>query len=162
MTQTSYSQNPAIGVAGQVRNGRLSDAITRIVEGATVAAGLGVIGGTAEHQAKSPVAAFTTKFLGVVRHDPTLAPADQSFAAGDQIGVVVKGVVLVAYEADTAPTADTPAYCRHTANGAGKLTLGAFRADADTANASVVPGGMWRRVFTADGLAELELVGTVN
>lgn len=157
--QTTYTQNPTIGRAGQVRNGMLFDAETRFVEGTGVAAGLAVIGGTAGHQARVPTAAFTTKFLGIALEEVT--STSQSFAAGTKIGVARKGTILVAYEPDTVPAVDTPAFARHTANGAGKLTLGAWRAGADT-GAQAVPGAMIREVFTAEGLMEVELSGTVN
>lgn len=140
-----------------------------MVAGAGVAAGLGVVAGPTvvapgEKPATVPAATFTTTFLGVVHHNPL--HRTNAFVAGDQVGVVRKGVVLVAYEPDAVPVADTPAFCRHTANGAGKLTLGAFRANADnieaTPSAAPVPGGMFRRVFASEGLVELELAGTVN
>lgn len=158
--QTTYTQNPPIGRAGQVRNGMLKDSETRVTEGSLVAAGLAVIAGTASHQAVVPAATFTTKFLGMVLEDVTAT--SQSFAAGKLVAVARKGVFLVAYEPDTVPTADTPAFVRHTANGAGKLTLGSWRANADSGNAVAAPGAMFREVFAADGLVELELAGAVN
>lgn len=157
--QSTYVQNPPIGYAGQIRNGRLKDAITRFVEGTGVSAGLALIGGTAGHQARVPAASFTTKFLGVALREELAV--SQDFPAGTKIGVGQKGVFLVAYEPDTVPAVDTPAYARHTANGAGKLVPGAWRAGADT-GAVAVPGVMIRNVFTTEGLMEIELSGTVN
>lgn len=158
--QTSYTRNPPIGRAGQAPNGRLDDDTTHFVEGSGVVAGLAVIAGTAAHQAKVPAATFTTAFLGVAMEDATAT--SQSFAAGTAIAVRRKGPILVAYEPDTVPTPNTPAFVRHTANGAGKLTLGAWRANADSANAVAAPGAMFRTVYASDGLVELELAGTVN
>lgn len=158
--QTSYSNQPTVGIAGSLRNGVPHKITTHYAEGTTVVGGLAVIAGTAEQQAKVPTAAFTVAFLGVVLHQPERV--SQAYAANEQISVAREGVIVVAYEPDTAPTPNTQAYARHTANGAGKLTLGALRANADAANASAIPGGMWRRVFASDGLAELELAGTVN
>lgn len=165
MTQTSYTRNPGRGLPGQIINNRPSDVVTRITEGTGVAAGLYVIGGTNGGDAKVPTAGFTTKGLGIVHHSDTVevdSAGDQVYGDNETIGVIRKGCVLVKYEADTVPTSDTPAFARHTANGAGKLVLGALRADADTANASAIPGGMWRDVYASEGLAVLELAGTVN
>lgn len=157
--QTTYTRTPPIGRAGSVPNGRLKDDITRVVEGAGVVAGSAVIAGTAGHQVKLPAASFTTAFMGVVMEEATAT--SQSFAAGTLVNVRSKGPILVPYEPDTVPTPNTPAYARHTANGAGKLTPGAWRANADT-GAVAVPGVMIRAVYASDGLMELELSGTVN
>lgn len=157
--QSTYTQNPPIGRAGQVPNGRLKDDTSHIAEGTGVTAGYAVIAGTAGHQAKIPTASFTTAFLGVVMEDALAA--SQVFAAGKQITVRRKGPILVPYEPDTVPTPNTPAFVRHTANGAGKLILGMFRAGADT-GAVAAPGVMIRAVYPTDGLMELELSGTVN
>ena len=162
MTQTSYSRDPAVGLPGEIANARLSDITTHIAEGAVVA-GLYVIAGTTENEAKVPAAAFTTTGLGIAHYSDTVESSSdvQTYADNSSVGVVRKGCVIVAYEPDTAPTPNTPAYARHTANGAGKLTLGAIRANADTANASVIPGGMFRQVFTGPKLAIVELSGHV-
>lgn len=160
--QTSYVSTPAIGRAGQIRNGIATDISTRFAEGTGVAAGLVVVAGTAEHQAKVPASDFSYQFLGVVKYDSL--EESQGRAATELVSIVRKGCVLVAYEPDTVPTHDTPAYARHTANGAGKLTLGAVRANTDTNRASVIPGGTFGRVFTTEGLVELWLsgIGTVG
>jgi hypothetical protein len=158
--QTTYTRTPPIGRAGSVPNGRLKDDITRVVEGAGVAAGLAVIAGTAAHQAKVPAATFTTTFLGVAMEEATAT--SQSFPATTLINVRSKGPILVAYEPDTVPTPNSPAFVRHTANGAGKLTPGAWRANADSGNAVAAPGAMFRAVYASDGLVELELAGVVN
>jgi hypothetical protein len=158
--QTTYTQNPPIGKAGQVPNGRLDDDTTHWVEGAGVVAGIALIAGTAGHQVKVPAATFSTTFIGVAMEDALAS--SQSFAAGTAISVRRKGPILVAYEPDTVPTPNTPAFVRHTANGAGKLTLGAFRANADSANAVAAPGAMFRTVYASEGLVELELAGAVN
>jgi hypothetical protein len=157
--QTTYTRTPPIGRAGSVPNGRLKDDTTHVVEGTGVAAGYAVIAGTAAHQAKVPAATFSTTFLGVVMEEATAT--SQSFAAGTLINVRRKGPIIVPYEADTVPTPNTPAYVRHTANGAGKLIPGVFRANADT-GAVAAPGAMFRNVYASDGLVELELAGTVN
>lgn len=163
MTQTSYSRDPLVGLPGQIANARPHDISTHITEGAGIFAGLYVVAGTNEDDAAVPTAAFTTGGLGIVHYSDTIeASSDvQSYGDNEAIGVVRRGCVLVAYELDTVPTPNTPAFARHTANGAGKIVLGAIRADADTSNASAIPGGMFRQVFTSAGLAVLELSGHV-
>lgn len=159
--QTAYTSTPVAGVAGMISAAQPAPEIeTRVADGA-VTAGLYVISGTtAGKDAKVPAAAFTTTGLGIAHHQPI--HATNIFADNEQFSVVRKGRVWVAYEADTVPTADTPAYARHTANGAGKLVLGAIRANSDSSNAAVIPGGMFRRVDTAAGLVEVELSGAIN
>jgi hypothetical protein len=157
--QSTYTTKPPIGKAGQTPNGRQKDDTTHVAEGTGVTAGYAVVAGTAGHQAKIPTASVTTGFLGVVLEDAVAT--SQVFAAGKLIAVRRRGPVLVPYEPDTVPTPNTPAFVRHTANGAGKLILGMFRAGADT-GAVAAPGVMIRAVYPTEGLMELELSGTVN
>lgn len=151
------TQDPPIGQSGEIYYPG-AEVITRFSEGTTVA-GLAVIAGTAERDAKVPAATFTNKFLGIVHYDDT--HETNSYANKEQMGVVHRGYVLVSYEVDTDPTPDTPAFVRHTANGAGKLTLGAIRANADTSNAVAAPGAMFRKVFASEKKAVVELTGQI-
>lgn len=159
--QTTMTQDPEIGQSGQLFYPPPSGGVvTKFTEGALVAAGLGVIGGTAQDDVKPPAATFTTKWVGIVIYKdthPTNTYADKS-----QIAVCREGFVLVSYEPDTDPTADTPIFVRHTANGAGKLTLGAIRANADSANAVAAPNGMFRKVWASQKKALVELSGHVQ
>ena len=158
--QTTLTQDPAIGKAGQLRYpAPAGGVITRFSEGATTA-GLAVVAGTAAKDAEVPSAAFGVGFLGIVLYEDTLET--NVHADKDQIAVVREGVVLVAYEPDTVPTPNTAAFARHTANGAGKLVLGAIRANVDSDNADPIPGGTFGEVFPSEGLVELRLAGTVN
>ena len=158
--QTSYSQDPVLGQAGQVADDFLSDVETRVAGGA-ITAGLFVIA-SAAGKCTVPAAAFNIeKALGIARLDPNRTSA--AYAANDSLAVIRKGRVWVEVEADSAAVADTPAYVRVTANGAGKLTLGAFRSDSDTtgdpatAHAVVVPNAYFRTSCAGGGLALLEL-----
>jgi len=154
------TQDPPIGQSGQFfYPPPTGGTITRFSEGLT-AAGLAVVAGTAEGDAEVPSAEFTNDFLGIVHYDDL--HETNIYADKEQMGVARKGFVLVSYEPDTDPTPDTPAFARHTANGAGKLTLGAIRANADTDNASAIPGGMFRKIFPAEKKAVVELSGHVQ
>lgn len=152
--QNSFTQDPVVGLPGQVSSGRPCDIITSFAEGVCTN-GLLAVAGTASHQSAHPTAAPTAETVrGIVHLDASREEA--AYADGEQMGVVRKGPVWVPYEPDTVPTPDTQAYVRHTANGAGKLILGMLRADADT-GAAVVPNIYFRRVDTSAGLVEVEL-----
>lgn len=156
--QTTYTRTTARGLPGEFSHkGKNPNVTSKHSEGAT-AAGLYVVEGTDEQDVAVPTSGFT-QGAGVV-HRSSIHETNV-FADKEPVGVADSGVILVAYEPDTAPTPNTPAFARHTTNGAGKLTLGAVRADSDSDNADPIPGGMFRRLFAADGLVELELTGQV-
>ena len=158
--QTTMTQDAEIGQSGQLfYPPPTGGVVTKFAEGTGVAAGLAVIGGTAQDDVKVPTAAFTTKIVGIPVYKDT--HPTNAYAAKDQLAVCRAGFVLVSYEPDTDPTPDTPVYARHTANGAGKLTLGAIRANADTANASITPW-MFRKVWASEKKALVELSGHVQ
>ncbi len=149
--QTSYVQDPVLGQAGQVADDFNSDVETRVAGGA-ITAGLFAIA-SAEGKCTVPAAAFNAeKALGIVRLDPNRTSAD--YILNDSLAVIRKGRVWVEVASDTPAVADTPAFVRITANGAGKLTLGAIRANADGGNAVAIPGAYFRRSGT---LTVLEL-----
>lgn len=150
--QSSYSQNPVAGLPGQLANGRPSDLDTRITEGVVKPGGF-VVASDGEGECKHPTGAWTVQTaLGIAVLDPARVVAD--FADKETCSVARKGCWLVSFEPDTVPTPDTPAFARHTANGAGKLQVGAWRANADT-GAAQVTGAYWRAV--KGNVAELEL-----
>lgn len=161
--QTSYTRDPSRGLPGALAHGGRANIVTRFSEGLT-SAGLYVVDGSGEGRVEVPSTAFTTGGAGIV-HRSKIKELDgnggQVFQDKEMLGVVDEGTVLVAYEPDTVPTPNTPAFARHTANGAGKTVLGAIRADADTANASQIPGGTFRKVYQEDGIVELELTGQI-
>lgn len=155
--QTSYAINPVAGNNGQISSGRMSDVITCVTEGTLVKAGLFLVAGATAESAKAPAASWASTpqtmrgicILDPARVDPT------SYVAGETISVLRKGTIWVTFEPDTTPAVDSPVFARITANGAGKLTLGAIRANADTANAIQVTGAYFRQVIGT--LAEVEI-----
>ena len=85
-------------------------------------------------------AADVAKALGALVYDPVQEPAT---VAGNDFDAAAAVEVCDSYQLwcvteDTLTVGAQP-YARHTANGAGKLQLGAFRSDADTDNAALVP-----------------------
>ncbi len=155
--QTSYAINPVAGNNGQISSGRPSDVITAVTEGTLVKAGLFLVAGATAESAKAPAATWAStpeKMRGICVLDPARVDPT-SYAAGETISVLRKGTIWVTFEPDTTPTVDTPVFARITANGAGKLTLGAIRANADTANAVAIPNCYFRQVVGT--LAEIEI-----
>ena len=154
------TQNPDIGQSGQLAFPPPEGGIvTGFAEGA-VAAGLALIAGTLERDIKVPTAAFTIGFRGIALYKDT--HETNSWADKEQLAFCRKGFLWVAYEPDTDPTHDTQVFARHTANGAGKLVLGAIRANADTTNASALRGVMFRRIIASEKKALIELSGHVT
>jgi len=70
------------------------------------------------------------------------------YAAKDQLPVMRQGCIYVIPEAG-GTTKGNAVFARFTANGAGKLQLGALRLDADTANAVAIPGAKWEDTTTS-------------
>lgn len=160
MTQTTMTQNPELGQSGQLFYPPPDGGVRSGFSEGNTAAGLAVIAGTDEDDVKVPAATFTSTFKGIVLYKdthPTNTWADKA-----PLAFVREGFVLVSYEPDTDPTPNTQVFARHTANGAGKLTLGAIRANADTTNAAALRGAMFRKVFTAEKKALVELSGHVT
>lgn len=153
--QTSYSQDPVAGLAGQIADGRPCDIETRFAEGA-VGVGRFVIVGTAAGRARHPAATWAAnpeRVLGFAVLDSSRVLPD--YADLEQFSVLRSGPIWVAFEPDTTPTVDTPVFARITANGAGKLLLGAVRANGDTGTAIAVPNCYFRKIV--GGLAKIEL-----
>ena len=102
-----------------------------------VPVGVVVVRGTAATQCKVPASdAETQKPLGVSKLN--LTRITEAYSIGEALDIVRDGEIYVVCE-DAIAHGDT-VYVRHTANGAGKLVLGAIRSDADSGNASVALG----------------------
>jgi hypothetical protein len=124
-------------------------------------AGVIVSQGSADDGAIVPASAgAVAAAIGVVVYNPLQpAPSDDAttndFSAGDVAEVVSEGTVWVVSE--TGIAAGAQVYCRHTANGAGKLQLGAVRHDNDGGGATValLPG--CRAITTSTGTNPVKL-----
>lgn len=94
-------------------------------------------------------------FLGVVIRKPVSVMADpdaaMDFADGEAVGLLRKGSIYV--ETEDACVEGEPVYFRV----AGTGDVGAFRSDADTANAVLLPNARWGKSSAAGALNILEL-----
>jgi len=159
MSQTSYSIQ-----AAQAFRGLLGDSghdmylVSRAVEEAAgVPAGVMLTVGTDPvTQAKLP-AATGEVLAGVVAHqqarDNLELAGNLMLEDGEPASLVRRGRVWVVVEEAVTPGDDV--YFRHTAPGTEEL--GAFRTDADTANADQVVGASWLSTTAGAGIALLEI-----
>lgn len=99
----------------------------------------------------------TDKIVGVGVYQPFRSTAtDGSELVEDRMeNYLDRGVIWVICEEAINP--EDPVYVRHTANGAGKLQLGAVRNDADTANCVLLEGAKFAEKTTGAGLAKVKL-----
>ena len=155
MSQTSYTEEGAVGVPGMLNDIGVNDVLSFAAE-AAVEAGRPMVRGTADTQALLPSGAGD-EFLGVSVfqqpvQDGALAGA-LSFSAGETLGVLQKGRVWVRVE--TAVSAGDSVFWRHTTTG--PLVPGGWRIDADTAAAVQVTGARFLTDAAQDALALLSL-----
>jgi hypothetical protein len=156
--QTSYSLNAPQAVLGMTSED-FQKYVQTVIPSLTVAPGrLLVSDATANkpaNYAKYPTtAAEVRKAIGVTMQDFT-REGGVDFAANRPIPAVRKGRIWVTAEGAIARW--SPVYARFLANGAGKLNLGAFRADYDGAHAALVEGAMALTDALAGELFLLEL-----
>jgi hypothetical protein len=130
------------------------DTDSRVAE-ASLPAGVFVSQGSAVNAAiVTASAAAVVAALGVVVYNPLQpAPSDSDatndFKATDSMLVLQEGDIWVICE--DAISAGAAVYCRHTANGAGKLQLGAVRSDNDGGGATVAKLPGCRAISTSAG-----------
>jgi hypothetical protein len=108
-----------------------------------------VLGVSMKSEARDPGSAATT-----------LGAGTQAVFAGHEFNLLVEGAIWVTLDTDAGTATIAPdtdkVYCRQTANGAGKLQLGAFRKDTDGGNADKVKGARWLTgVLTTKGGAKV-------
>lgn len=167
--QTSYIQPMVVALPGMLDRplGGTQEVESKTV-GAAVATGIpeGVgLTRVADDTVKLPALAadITANFQGIaVRltarepHNATVIVDDGTgmYVAKDQIPCLRTGVIYVNVEGTVAQ--DGAVYCRYAA-GAGGSQLGAFRADADTATAAIVPNAKYLEGRTGAGLVRVRL-----
>lgn len=132
MSQTVYNETPTAAMPGMIAD---NTDCCRIRTGKMLVAapfGIFVTKGANEGEVELPNAAGD-KIAGLLVHthhiDRTNLPAGMDINANDIVPVCESGRCYVLIEEDMAE--DDPVYVRVTANGAGKLQLGAVRNDAD-------------------------------
>lgn len=156
--QTTYSAQPARAFAGML-DAMLEGASTLSrfnEESASIPYGVMVAQGTAENQIAN-LSGTGDDFLGVTIHEHTeidsAGEAAEIEADGGKASILRKGRIWVVVEEAIALTNDV--YFRHTA--AGAEVLGAFRTDADTADADQLTNARWLTTTSGAGVALLEI-----
>ena len=172
--QLSYIQEFVAAYAGMLAENFFEQ---RIVTKTVIAASTGIPFGvwvcrrTTDDQCDLPAAAgdVTTTGYGItvlnVAQEPKngLVVADGGalpYVAGQVIPVLSYGIIWVQAEA-TATAYGGSVYARITANGAGKLQLGAIRSDVDGGNATIIAGAKFLDTTASGGLCRV-LIGTPN
>jgi hypothetical protein len=150
MSQTSYSNEPSAGVVGALVGTDNDVDGTYIAEGA-VRPGQYVIFDAATKKCKHPSAAPTanTRFGVAIRK--AYGQSDGVYADGDPVNVLTRGRIRITSENALAINANV--FVRHVAAGAEEL--GAFRSDADTSDATAVPGLYVREAGTTNIVLEV-------
>jgi hypothetical protein len=160
MAQTSYSIAPAAAYRGMPYD--ISTSVKRTVRvnaGSARPFGTFVIEGGAANALDGDVTVLAdanSKIAGVLHHthDIRQDPSTTALVAGVDVPdlsivpLMEKGKIYVLKEAG-AVVAGGAVYARHTANGAGKLVIGACRADADVDKALLVKGAKWVKAAAA-------------
>lgn len=161
MSQTSYLRNmvPA-GLGVQAEPFEPSSIETRVNPSAASYYGRAVVQATGGDSRIKHLDTTGAKVLGVVVASQTLMSQSGSdepnYPAKEAVMVMNKGRIWVAIEEDIA--VGDAVYVRHTANGSGKLRLGAFRNDSDSSNCDQLTNARWIKGGTsAQGFALLEL-----
>lgn len=130
--QSTYTRPYNDRIVGQPSDSDHQERTTKLNnEGAAIPAGVAV---TENAEGKCDlVDASTDKIAGVVINDYTRDPngltGSEAYGDAKMFPLMVEGGIMVVV--DGTVTVGGEVYVRHTANGAGKLQLGAFRGDAD-------------------------------
>jgi hypothetical protein len=148
MSQTSYSNEPSAGVVGQLVGTNNDVDGTYIAEG-TVRPGQYVIFDAVTKKVKHPSAAPTanTRFGVAIRK--SYGQSDGVYADGDPVNVLTRGRIRITSENALAINANVFARFQGTGE------IGAFRSDADTANATAIPGLYVREAGTTNIILEV-------
>lgn len=159
MSQTSYSDTQSTAFSGlleggdnDVRSFKQSEASAEVPFGVMVCQG-------ASADAALLMVDGNSVPVGAVVHSHTYDKTTELGTSGikplNMLSVLNKGRIWVAVE--DAVAVNAYAFVRHTANGAGKLQKGAFRSDADTANALKCRGVRFLTATSGAGFALVEL-----
>lgn len=165
--QTTYQKIPDPSFQGMLADNGLHDVASAAYEAKAAGSapfGVGMVVGSSDAQCALPSGANDV-FLGVAAHR-FIAPGtvgsnaftgEQGIEDTQTVDALRKGRIWVVVE-DAVDPGDS-VFVRHTANGAGKLQLGAFRgADNDGGKAIDVSAFCaWRSTTTGAGLAVLEV-----
>lgn len=138
MSQLAYTQEPEKAFQGLLADSKEADILTRALdEAAGIPFGVALEPGTDPATQVALPDATSFDLVGVAAHRHNRDTFTQALDIGiddeDVVNVVRKGRIWVPIEQAVTPHS-SPVFIRHTVNG-GLDQLGAFRIDADTANA---------------------------
>lgn len=160
MGQTTYLEKPVAAMPGMIADETPSTIVTaKFVDAAGAPFGIFVTKGANEGEVKL-MTGGADPVAGILVHthhvDVVPVPAGKDISQNDIMPLGQKGRFYALIEEDMAE--DDPVYVRHTANGAGKLQVGAIRNDNDGANAVLLKGATIRRggVLATDGVAVVD------
>jgi len=153
--QDTYLREHAVGFPGSVVNLGLKNIITKLAEASSIAPGLAVTRGTLDDQALLATATGAD-FIGITV-STTAGQANGSdvftYAEDDAMNVLDEGEIYVLCEDGCVPGDDV--FFRHTISG--NEVLGAFRTDADTADADQIVGATFESTAGAGEIAIVKL-----
>lgn len=169
MSQTSYTDIPAAGMAGMPVDIREAVYINRVLD-VDAPFGVFVAKGSVERSAesmrpgKAKLPTLTgDQILGVVVFEQHKASRALSgvlaLPAGEVASIMRQGVVWVVCE--KAVNEGDPVFVRHAANG-GNTQLGAVTDTDDSTFTSQLTNARFASTTTAAGLAQVELLGSIN
>ncbi len=162
MSQLTVSQRLTVGIPGELSCPHQDAVLDSKINALAMPAGIFVAYDAADDAVKIPALAaqVTTTGCGFVKKDvATERQQGQTVDYPAKAGVTVmrRGRMFVTTE--DLSTYGGQVFVRITANGAGKLQLGAVRSDGDGGNAIALPGCRFIRTLAATGLTELEYFG---
>ena len=141
VVQSNYTAAQAVGLPGQPADMLRYDAVSRIVEDATLAYGIAVIKGTADNEVKIGDDGI---FIGLTVKDVTNIPEVDTYVAGDTAGLMIRGTMWVTVS--------------------GNVTAGAvvYRTPTGTLNATstdnvLVANAIWEDTASSGALARIRL-----
>ena len=157
MPQMSISADPQVAFEGQIAYPMLPRVVvTRFVQDpAGIGFGIACVR-AADQTVKRGTATgdITNTFEGFAVRQEVRETNGAGYSDKDPIPVLRRGYIWVAVEG--AVTEEGPVYVRTAASG-GNTTIGAVRADADSANATLVPNAKFITSTTGAGLAIVEV-----
>lgn len=159
--QTAFNVNHTIAVPGAIADNvpTVQDtklAAAQINFGTFVCKSTSPASGVDQTANPSATTDVTARAHGIALYDETVRNGF-GYELNRPVKILRRGRVWVVCETDVAIVDGAGVFVRFAANGAGKLQLGAFRADADTANAVALPGCVFRFGFTTGTLALVEI-----
>ncbi len=166
MSQTTYTQNPAVAVEGLVHDGATENRIVSGIASEVIAFGRAVARvANADNPSDRPPTVQLTQastdittgiFVGITCNDVTLE-AGSGYPLNHVMRILRVGWIWVL--AEDAVTFGGAVFARFTAD---THPVGRLRSDADTDEAVEIPGATWRSTTTgADEFAIVELQPTL-